>query len=172
MAVPEPSGPSAREFFGAFARRAAAPVGGIVAPEPTEAGPIVESATVPTPAPAPAAVTGWPLDTLFGAASDVADLHAAEVIASVGTFEGPSGGTGLDQLFAGDEAPRARVNRASQTLKFDQFFSPSGAAPAPDGAEPAAPGPTGDGEGATPPAAAGDDDLDQFQGWLKGLKPQ
>jgi hypothetical protein len=39
-------------------------------------------------------------------------------------------------------------------------------------AEPAAPGPTGDGEGATPPAAAGDDDLDQFQGWLKGLKPQ
>jgi hypothetical protein len=54
------------------------------------------------------------------------------------------------------------VTRASQTLKFDQFFAAG--APAADAA--AAP------PAASGPAAAGDDDLDKFQGWLKGLKPE
>ena len=73
---------------------------------------------------------------------------------------GPTGGTGLDTLFAGDSQAKPVVARASQTLKFDQFFA-GGAAP--QGGEAAAqPG----------PAAADGDDLDKFQGWLKGLKPQ
>ena len=167
MAMPAAVGPSAREFFAAFARRgaaAAAPAAAqvaAVAPAPTlhagPASPVVERS-------AHVSASGWPLDAIFEPASDVADLHAAEVVASIGTFEGPSGGTGLDELFATTgPAPRASVIRASETLKFDQFFAAPGAAPA-SGA------PTAPASGATP-AATGDDDLNQFQGWLRGLKP-
>lgn len=93
-----PAGPTAREFFGGFARRAA-----VVADE------------------APAVGSGWPLDAIFGAANDVRDLHAAATLAGVGTFTGPDGGTGIGELLSSESAP-------------------------------------------------GDDDLDQFQDWLKGLK--
>lgn len=177
-AMPVASGPSAREFFGAFARRGAgtaatldtAPIADTAstadtAPTAADTAPIVEAPTVPAPAPA-AAPSGWPLDALFGAATDVADLHAAEVIASVGTFEGPQGGTGLDELFSAASAPKATVTRASETLKFDQFFSPTGSA------APAAPEAAEAPIDASAPAAADGDDLDQFHGWLKGLKPQ
>jgi tetratricopeptide (TPR) repeat protein len=143
-----PAGPTAREFFGAFARRAAvaATVATIVAAVPAEAEAIGEPPTAVT-------ASGWPLDALFGAASDVRDLHAAETIAGIATFEGPDGGTGLGALFA-DAGGRRNVPRASDSLKFDQFF----AAPGTERASP------------PPSDAPGDDDLDQFQGWLKGLK--
>lgn len=144
-----PSGPSAREFFGAFARRAAvatATVAAVAAAVPAA------DAAAPTPAATQAPTSAWPLDALFGAPNDVRDMHAAETLAGMATFEGPDGGTGLGALVGGAPAQRRSVPRASNSLKFDQFFSTPGtpAAPASDG-----------------PA---DDDLDQFQGWLKGLK--
>ncbi len=98
-----PLGPSAREFFGGFARRAPAVV---------------------------ASTASWPLDTLFGAAHNVRDRHAAEVLAGVATFNGPDGGSGLDALFA---------------------------------EEPPSPSPTA-------AAKPGEDNLDQFHGWPRGLE--
>jgi tetratricopeptide (TPR) repeat protein len=98
-----PLGPSAREFFGGFARRAPAVV---------------------------ASTASWPLDTLFGAAHNVRDRHAAEVLAGVATFNGPDGGSGLDALFA---------------------------------VEPQSPSPTA-------AAEPGEDNLDQFHGWPRGLE--
>lgn len=146
-------GPTAREFFGNFARRAAV----VAAASAVIAAPITDaSAEQPTVAP-PSAATGWPLDALFGAASDVRDLHAAETLSGISSFEGPNGGTGIGELLAGDSAPRRSVPRASETLKFDQFFQQPGTA-TPPSTEIA-------------PAEPGDDDLDQFQDWLKGLKP-
>ncbi len=144
------TGPSAREFFGAFARRAAVATAAVAAVATAAATP-VEAAAAPVAVTADPA-SAWPLDALFGAASDVRDLHAAETLSGIATFEGPDGGTGLGGLLADAPAQRRSVPRVSQSLKFDQFFSTPGspAAPAPDG-----------------PA---DDDLDQFQGWLKGLK--
>ncbi len=150
------SGPSAREFFSGFARRAA--IAGAAAAT------VVATAAVPAAASErPASPTGWPLDAIFTTAPSDTDARAAEIIASVGTFEGPSGGTGLDELFASGGAASATppstrtINRASESLKFDQFFAAPGtsASAAPDD---------------TPPAPD-DDDLDQFHGWLKGLKP-
>ena len=78
------------------------------------------------------------------------------------------------------------VPRASDKLKFDQFFTPESGgqavadAPSPEGAsveppsaelpiEELASAPPPD-EGEPPSASApDDDDLDQFHGWLKGL---
>ncbi|HRN53890.1 MAG TPA: hypothetical protein PK788_10365, partial [Gemmatimonadaceae bacterium] len=103
------------------------------------------------------AASGWPLDALFGAANDVRDLHAAESLAGLATFTGPDGGTGIGDILASESsAPKRIVPRASETLKFDQFFQKPGTATA---SEPEA-----------APAAPDDDDLDQFQDWLKGLK--
>jgi hypothetical protein len=90
----------------------------------------------------------------------VRDLHAAETLAGIATFEGPDGGTHIDELLTGESStPRRSVPRVSESLKFDQFF--------------AAPGSTATPTPPSTPAAddAGDDDLDQFQDWLKGLKP-
>lgn len=146
------AGPNAREFFAAFARRAAA-VGGAAAPAPTR--PSMERAAEPSVEAQAVATSGWPLDALFGAADDVRDLHAAETLAGVSTFAGPDGGTGLDAVVAPETAPpRRSVPRASETLKFDQFFQKPGPAAEPAPVESADP----------------DDDLDQFQDWLKGLK--
>lgn len=141
LVTPVATGPSAREFFAAFARRGATPS---ATPEMAEPETIVSE---------------WPLDALFGAANDVRDLHAAETLAGIATFEGPDGGTRLGELFSGDPAPRRSVPRVSESLKFDQFFATPGSAGTP-----------------TPPGTPstdepGDDDLDQFQDWLKGLKP-
>jgi tetratricopeptide (TPR) repeat protein len=145
-----PAGPSAREFFGAFARRAAVATATVAAV--ATAAPAPAAAAEPSPSAMAAPSSAWPLDALFGAASEVRDLHAAETLAGIATFEGPDGGTGLGALLSDAPAQRRSVPRASNSLKFDQFFSTPGspAAPATDG-----------------PA---DDDLDQFQGWLKGLK--
>lgn len=171
---PAPAGPSARDFFGNFARRgvarseaaASAPAAGDA--EPMAAAAVLEPAVSTADAPAPVADTGWPLDALLGLPEDAADSAAAEVLAGLATFEGPSGHTGLDALMASPANPapadasptepaspqRKSVPRASQNLKFDQFFS--------------TPSPTTDAAGQD----GGDgDDLDQFHGWLKGLKP-
>ena len=191
LSTPIAAGPTAREFFSAFARRglaAAATVAAVsvAAAEPVQSAELpmtAEVATVDEVVVETAVVTesGWPLDALFGAATEVRDLHAAAVLAGVATFEGPSGGTGLEQLFA-VQAPtstpsdgvRRTVSRASQSLKFDQFFSPS-QSPA-GGAQPAAAGtpspePAASTPSSQPAQEPNDDDLDQFKGWLKGLKP-
>jgi hypothetical protein len=176
------SGPTAREFFAAFARRglvAAVAVAAVSSSVPAaEETPAVaeESSAVADEQPS-ATGTGWPLDTLFGAPTEVRDLHAAEVLAGLATFTGPTGGTGLDQLFAEPAPPsiaRRTVSRASQMLKFDQFFSatPASSQEVPVEPEPvielaSAPQPPA----AEPPADPGDDDLDQFHGWLQALKP-
>ncbi len=186
------TGPTAREFFAAFARRglvAAAAVAAVsTAAAATEepAAMAIEEPAAMVEEQAAVAGTGWPLDALFGAATEVRDLHAAEVLAGLATFVGPTGATGLDQLFAEpaaapETAPatapatalattpatRRTVSRASQSLKFDQFFTP--AATAPDA--PVAPEPAVEPSKPTEPPSDGDDDLDQFQGWLQALKP-
>lgn len=175
LATPAVAGPTAREFFAAFARRgivAAATVAAVSSAVPAAEAQAEEPASM-VEEQSSATGTGWPLDALFGAASEVRDLHAAEVLAGIATFVGPTGGTGLDQLFAEPvAAPVARrtVARASQMLKFDQFFSPTPTAAAPEvPVEPAAPTPTP--APTEPPADPGDDDLDQFHGWLQALKP-
>ncbi|MBA3854142.1 MAG: hypothetical protein C0503_06990 [Gemmatimonas sp.] len=150
-----PAGPTAREFFGGFARRAAVVAAAVAAPVAVATAaplPAAEDSEPPTEISASAAAlaSGWPLDALFGAASDVRDLHAAETLAGIGTFTGPDGSTGLGELLSVTAAPKRAVPRASETLKFDQFFQKPGTA--------------------APAAAPGDDDLDQFQDWLKGLK--
>lgn len=160
-----PAGPTAREFFGGFARRAAvvtaataSPVAEVVAAAAARASAewVAETAVAAVADEAPAVASGWPLDAIFGAANDVRDLHAAETLAGVGTFTGPDGGTGIGELFASESAPpRRAVPRASETLKFDQFFQKPG---------------TASSEPVQAEAAPGDDDLDQFQDWLKGLK--
>ena len=163
---PEPvdSGPSAREYFGGFARRSLTPrstarTGG----QPSGGTPL-----------------GTPLDALFGAAVANDDERAAHLLAAVGATSGPSGGTALDSIFGeGPSAPmpvetttlatpRAGIPRASDKLRFDQFFSTpdaSAVVEAPAVPEEASAPATGAGE--DPPAE--DDDLDQFQGWLRGL---
>jgi hypothetical protein len=171
------SGPTAREFFAAFARRglvAAVAVAAVssAAPAAEVAASAEESSAVAGEQPSSTG-TGWPLDALFGAADEVRDLHAAEVLAGIATFTGPTGATGLDQLFAEPAAPsiaRRTVSRASQMLKFDQFFSST---PASSPEVPVEPEPVIELASVQepPPADPGDDDLDQFQGWLQALKP-
>jgi hypothetical protein len=154
-----PAGPTAREFLAAFARRGFTPLSSPVVP----AGP------------APSSLPGGGLDLLFG--RDVApdDDRAAHRLAGVGATAGPSGGSAMDSLFGeGPSAPmpglaqsRGSVPRASDKLRFDQFFTPeSDTAPvteAPSASEEALE------EAASAEAPPEDDDLDQFQGWLRGL---
>ncbi len=161
------TGPSAREFFSRFARRAATPVSTpSIEGAPTIGGKLMS-----------------PLDELFGTQVAAEDEVAAHRLAGVGATSGPSGGSALDSLFGeGPSAPmpsstpsRGSVTRASEKLRFDQFFasstpvegslaasaSESQPAPEPPSAEP------GDPAGSDEPGE--DDDLDQFQGWLRGL---
>lgn len=155
MPPASPAGPSARDFFRGIARRAAVAAAAAAAPVAVAAAePVPEVEAGEPPTAASASVSGWPLDALFGAASEVRDLHAAEIMAGLGTFTGPDGGTGIGDLLSTSAAPKRAVPRASETLKFDQFFQKPGTAAAPEAAA----------------AAPGDDDLDQFQDWLKGLK--
>jgi len=164
--VAEPSGPNIRDFFAAFARR-----GLTVAP------PVV---TIPTAAGSPLS----PLDELFGPEVNVEDERAAHRLAAVGATSGPSGGTALDSLFGeGPSAPMPpelpsaspgspRVSRASEKLRFDQFFSSSSVPSAmstPTDAETSPIVESSSYTGDLPSAAPDDDDLDQFQGWLRGL---
>jgi hypothetical protein len=162
----EPSGPNVRDFFAAFARR-----GLTVAP------PVV---TIPTAAGSPLS----PLDELFGPEVNVEDERAAHRLAAVGATSGPSGGTALDSLFGeGPSAPMPpelpsatpgspRVSRASEKLRFDQFFSSSSVPSAMSTPTDADTSPIVESTsyvGELPSAAPDDDDLDQFQGWLRGL---
>ncbi|MCC7003598.1 MAG: tetratricopeptide repeat protein [Gemmatimonadaceae bacterium] len=164
--VAEPTGPNVRDFFAAFARR-----GLTVAP------PVV---TIPTAAGSPLS----PLDELFGPEVNVEDERAAHRLAAVGATSGPSGGTALDSLFGeGPSAPMPpelpsatpgspRVSRASEKLRFDQFFSSSSVPSAmstPTDADTAPIVESSSYVGDLPSAAPEDDDLDQFQGWLRGL---
>lgn len=145
MVTPVAIGPSAREFFAAFARRGAS------------LSAVLEE-VVPDHVEPETTASEWPLDALFGAATDVRDLHAAETLAGIATFEGPDGGTHIDEVLSADTTPRRSVPRVSESLKFDQFFAaPASATPTPP-STPAADEPS-------------DDDLDQFQDWLQGLKP-
>jgi Flp pilus assembly protein TadD len=155
--LPVATGPSAREFFAAFAQRSTARD----TPAPDHSGDLSYNI--------PAALS--PLDGLFGVEVSAEDQRAANVLAGVGTTVAPSGTSSLDTLFGGAEAssgPTALPEpaRASEKLKFDQHFS-SSSTPQPGApvAAPVEPPAAGD----VPAEGAGDDDLDQFQGWLKGL---
>ncbi len=155
-----PAGPTAREFFGGFARRAVQVAVAVAAVSLTQP----DSAEDHEPVTAISSGASWPLDALFGAAQDVRDLAQAELLAGVATFTGPDGGTGLDEMFSAQAQPARRaVPRASEMLKFDQFFQAPGAA-AEGSAAPSAPAAP---EGSSGPSG---DDLGKFQGWLKGLK--
>ncbi len=159
------TGPSAREFFGRFAQRTATPnTTRAVSTTPLAGSPMVGGALMS------------PLDDLFGVAVASEDEAAAHRLAGIGATSGPSGGSALDSLFGeGPSAPmpsttpaRGTVPRASDKLRFDQFFTP------PAGEAPSAPAPMdepGSGPSALPSDddTPGDDDLDQFHGWLKGL---
>jgi len=178
--TPVATGPSAREFFSAFAHRALTPVATVS---------VIPTAAVPSAAGGPLS----PLDEIFGTTVDSEDERSAHRLAAIGATSGPSGGSALDSIFGeGPSAPmppegpaalgaRSSVGRASTKLRFDQFFAssvpsatPSGTASVPEPeavAEPiaeqsSAPEPAEDAEGEEPPE---DDDLDQFQGWLRGL---
>ena len=170
-----PAGPTAREYLGAFAKRGFTPLSSPVIPSaPAPSAPAPSATSAPTPPQSASPVPGGGLDLLFGGEVNAADDRAAHRLAGVGATSGPSGGSALDSLFGeGPSAPmpaallesRAPVQRASDKLRFDQFFTPPSdevvaeapSAPTPDMQEPPS---------AAPPE---DDDLDQFQGWLRGL---
>ena len=63
--------------------------------------------------------------------------------------------------------------RASEKLRFDQFFASStpveGSAATPARAHDAEPEPASDDASTEDGEPGEDDDLDQFQGWLRGL---
>ena len=148
------SGPTAREFLRAFAHRSVTPV----------LTPSVASGRAPAGA----------LDGLFGPAVAADDERAAHRLAAVGATSGPSGGSAMDSLFGeGPSAPApesmARVARASDRLNFEQFFTPPSAGAATPPAAPEAEHHTGETMPLADDGAPEDDDLDQFQGWLRGL---
>ncbi|MBP7550412.1 MAG: tetratricopeptide repeat protein, partial [Gemmatimonadaceae bacterium] len=177
------TGPSAREFFARFAHRSLTPI----------ATPVVTAAppAEPTSAPSAAGRMLSPLDELFGTGVLPEDEAAAHRLAGVGATSGPSGGSALDSLFGeGPSAPmpaetprsssattpsRGTVPRASEKLRFDQFFASStpvegsAATPAPAPAPDAAPELGADDASLEDGEPGEDDDLDQFQGWLRGL---
>jgi len=170
--TPVPVGPSAREFFSAFARRALTPLSMMVV------------SAVPSAAGGPLS----PLDEIFGLSVDPQDESSAHRLAAIGATSGPSGGSALDSLFGeGPSAPmpaespsatppRGSVPRASAKLRFDQFFASSVASATPSSTESvpvietaSTPDPEPEPPSAAAPDAPGDDDLDQFQGWLRRL---
>ncbi len=167
-----PAGPSAREYLAAFARRGFTPLSSPVIPSAPPSAPASAPGSAPDPT---SAVPGGGLDLLFGPDVNAEDERAAHRLAGVGALAGPSGGSRLDSLFGeGPSAPlppelasaRPGVARASDKLRFDQFFSATSApeaAPEPPSAQPD----EMQEPGSAPPPE--DDDLDQFQGWLRGL---
>lgn len=164
--APASSGPTAREFLRAFARRALTPVvtSALAVEGPADQGSGASQRSM-----------GSALDALFGGNVPAEDERAAHRLAGVGATSGPSGGSAMDSLFGeGPSAPAPRATpRASDRIRFDRFFTPAEsapAAPAAPAAEEAPSAPSAD------PASADedggpDDDLDQFQGWLRGLTP-
>lgn len=169
----EPTGPTAREVLAAFARRGFTPLSSPVVAGPSGRG-------------APVGPTDGSLDGVFGSAVDRDDEVAAHRLAGVGALAGPSGGSALDSLFGeGPSAPAppsertpargGAVQRASDRLRFDQFFAAGAAPVAEPEVEPEATleEPTLEEPSVSEPASSEpppeDDDLDQFQGWLKRL---
>jgi hypothetical protein len=162
------SGPSAREFFSRFVHRAATPSWTpSIEGAPTIGGQLMS-----------------PLDEIFGTSVPSEDEVAAHRLAGVGATSGPSGGSALDSLFGeGPSAPmpsstpsRGSVTRASEKLRFDQFFASSTpvegslSTPAPAAPQSEVPAPMEEPSDVGDEGAPGeDDDLDQFQGWLRGL---
>ena len=151
---PTPAGLTARAFLAGIARRRVIRGG--------------------QPAPAIASVAGGGgIDRLFsGGGVGDADERAASAIAAafadapavpiVGepTREGVDE-LSLDSVFKGDDAPRPAVQRQSTKLRFDQFFSevdPSASSAS------TVPAPVPQASG------TGEDDIAQFNTWLKGLK--
>lgn len=182
MVEPEPlsTGPSAREFFSAFARRAVA--SSEHAPDQPDA-PEYEAEALAAASESwayPASLSS--LDSLFGGAVSDEDQRAANFLAGIAPTSAPTGGSAFDELFGGGpgSAPTRRatsarnaVPRASEKLKFDQFFTASSTPPRVDAVEPPSVElPSVERELERPsaePGEGGEDDLDQFQGWLKGL---
>jgi hypothetical protein len=165
-----PAGPTAREYLGAFAKRGFTPLSSPVIPS----APAPSAPSAPTPPQSASPVPGGGLDLMFGGEVNADDDRAAHRLAGVGATSGPSGGSALDSLFGeGPSAPmpaalldgRAPVQRASDKLRFDQFFTPTAEAPSVEA--PSAPMPDMQELASAPPPE--DDDLDQFQGWLRGL---
>jgi len=186
--IAAPAGPTARDVLARLASRRAMPGGGFApseagvppVPAPAEAGSAMDAPEGVTDLAAPAGTVsvapGGALDRLFGNSGVVAvDEGAAAAMAAafggaaVAPIKGEPTRRGTDELslnsvFRGDEPSAAPpvVQRQSTKLRFDQFFAGSedgGAAGSDSGA--AAP---------TPPPGRGEEDIAQFNTWLKGLK--
>ena len=128
------------------------------------------------------ATTTGSIDALFGtrpsstsedsAASALAQAFGSAVEPSIMSgrpARAASGELSLDSVFR-DAPPRA--SRVSQSFSFDQFFSESAAA---EGASPGAalsPTPARGTPTQGEPAERTADDVEQFNSWLQGLKPQ
>jgi hypothetical protein len=165
-----PNGQTARGFFAALAqRRALRPDGTLPRGMAAVAAPVAAE---------PATIGGGTIDGLFGAApGDADDAMGRALATAVGLIDGGAAIRGrptqaaqselsLDSVFRKDSPIRTSgpVQRQSQVLKFDQFFSTTDAPDAAGGsAGPAAP--------ATPDTSVPTDDA-QFQSWLQGLKGQ
>ena len=200
LAAPvKPSGPPVREFFARFAARrpgeraaaAAPPAFDDFGPSDAASGTPAEDAmtdassddfgrdsavhAAPSPATAAQPRTGGSIDALFGNQSvDAPEDSAASALAQAfGTGGEPaqisgnparqaSGELTLDSVFhdGGSRAPRT-----SQGFSFDQFFSQNV-----DGERTSG----GDAIGESPvsgePAERTEDDIEQFNSWLQGLK--
>ncbi len=163
---------TARGFFAALSNRR--PVSGNGSAASAPVAPAADSSATPVPSGVLVAAGGT-LDTLFGnTAPSLSDEGAAGALS---TFAGavetaapvvqgrPTQAAAtelsLDSVFR-DTPMRATTNvsRQSQKLRFDQFFSPSDEAPAPDSTAIAPPA----GEPGTP------GELAQFQDWLSQMK--
>ncbi|MDQ8155780.1 MAG: hypothetical protein P3B98_14100, partial [Gemmatimonadota bacterium] len=187
-----PAGPSARDIFARIASRRAVPGGGFAAPEGEVAA--VEHAAPAEPAfdevaashaapgfeaavsdatPSTSIAPGGAVDRLFGMGGVIAvDEGAAVAMASAfgGAMAAPIRGEptrkGTDELSLSSvfrsEAPAGApsgVQRQSTKLRFDQFF-----AAAEDSSSAAPSTPT------APAPGRGEEDIAQFNDWLKGLK--
>ena len=163
---------TARGFFAALSSRR--PVSGNGSAANADAVPVAE----PKVAPAPSGVlvaAGGTLDTLFGnTAPSLSDEGAAGALSTFADAVEPAAPVvqgrptqaaatelSLDSVFRDTPARTStNVSRQSQKLRFDQFFSPTDDAPAPDSTAIAPPA----GEPGTP------GELAQFQDWLTQMK--
>ncbi|NUO39612.1 MAG: tetratricopeptide repeat protein [Gemmatimonadaceae bacterium] len=168
-----------------------------VVPKPAPA-----TAPVSAPAPSPARQTpsggmssglergastqgsGGSIDALFGTRPNAtSEDSAASALAQAfgGASEPPTappaitgrparaaaGELSLDSVFR--DAP-PRPPRTAQNFSFDQVFAPDSAGAA--GAAAASPAPASDAAAPTEPAERSEDDIEQFNSWLQGLKPK
>lgn len=183
-----PKGPTARSILNRIAYRRATPGGGYEAPAPAAppvvtadvfdvVAPPVNEASFHEAAPEPVAAlpvsSGGALDTLFanGAIGSSDEGAAVAMAAAFGGApvtpikgEPTRAGTGelsLDSVFGSDlpATPKPGVQRQSTKLRFDQFFAGVDESPAQSAASAPIPGKS-------------EEDIAQFNDWLKGLKGQ